>query len=382
MEFFCCRPVNYDRRFTYRYSVLNDSFFSESYTEARERFLAAAAKLAAGIYSFPVVADSDDELFIDVAIVGDEQSPTVITSSAVHGVEGFFGSAVQLALLEQLQHRDCAVRHVLIHALNPFGFSALRRFNEDNVDLNRNFLIGKELYVGAPEGYAELSGLLNPTTPPSRFELYRLKALWNILRYGLPALKASIVSGQYEYPEGVFYGGSEPSQCADIVDENCVHWAGQSEDIVHIDFHTGLGPFSTYKLLLSETAGTEDRPEDYQWYCDTFGEDAVERFDGKSSTAYKVTGMFGAWMQHRFKSRRYRFVCAEFGTYGVIRVLGAIRAENRVYHHVEPEDPGFTTAKAELLECFCPSSVQWRHGVVESALEVIAQAESGVQRVI
>ena len=108
----------------------------------------------------------------------------------------------------------------------------------------------------------------------------------------------------------------------------------------------------------------------------------MERFDGKSSTAYKVTGMFGAWMQHRFKSRRYRFVCAEFGTYGVIRVLGAIRAENRVYHHIEPEDQGFAMAKAELLECFCPSSVQWRHGVVESALEVIAQAESGVQRVI
>ena len=360
---------------------MNDAYFSESYTQARTRFLAAAAQLAAHVYSFPVVADCDDELFIDVAIVGDEQAPTVITSSAIHGVEGFFGSAVQLALLEQLRHRDSAVRHVLIHALNPFGFSRLRRFDEDNVDLNRNFLIGSELYVGAPEGYAELNGLLNPPSPPSSFEPFRLKALWNILRHGLPALKASVVSGQYEYPQGLFYGGDEPGQCAGIVDENCVHWVGQSDDIVHIDFHTGLGPFGSYKLLLSETVGVQGNPDDYQWYCDTFKSDAVEMFDESSSTAYRVTGMFGAWMQDRFKSRRYRFVCAEFGTYGVIRVLGAIRAENRVHHYAEPESRCYATAKAELMECFCPSSLQWRNSVVDSALDIIASAESGIQRV-
>jgi predicted deacylase len=28
---------------------------------------------------------------------------------------------------------------ILIHALNPYGFAWLRRVNEDNVDLNRNF---------------------------------------------------------------------------------------------------------------------------------------------------------------------------------------------------------------------------------------------------
>ena len=35
------------------------------------------------------------------------------------------------------QQRDVAL--VFIHAVNPYGFSQLRRVNEDNVDLNRNF---------------------------------------------------------------------------------------------------------------------------------------------------------------------------------------------------------------------------------------------------
>src|SRR5690606_39367139 len=32
---------------------------------------------------------------------------------------------------------DTAV--LLIHAINPYGFSHIRRVNEDNIDLNRNF---------------------------------------------------------------------------------------------------------------------------------------------------------------------------------------------------------------------------------------------------
>jgi hypothetical protein len=33
---------------------------------------------------------------------------------------------------------------VFVHALNPFGFKHHRRVNEDNVDLNRNFLTAEE----------------------------------------------------------------------------------------------------------------------------------------------------------------------------------------------------------------------------------------------
>ena len=68
--------------------------------------------------------------------------------------------------LSQAQSQP-SLRYVLIHGVNPFGFSNLRRCNEDNVDVNRNFLESGDDYMGAPDGYAGLDSFLNPESPPS-----------------------------------------------------------------------------------------------------------------------------------------------------------------------------------------------------------------------
>ena len=82
----------------------------------------------------------------------------------------------------------------------------LRRFNENNVDLNRNFLPPGVPYEGAPPGYDQLDSFLNPPTPPS-WDFYYARAGWLVLRHGMSALKQAIARGQYEYPKGLFYGG-------------------------------------------------------------------------------------------------------------------------------------------------------------------------------
>lgn len=356
---------------------MSESHFSTTYAEARRRFKDAAAAAGATISSHRIAAQCQDELAIDVAIVGVETAPTVVTSSGVHGVEGFFGSAVQHALLDQLRQTSSEfnIRHVLIHGVNPFGFSCLRRFNEDNVDLNRNFLANEDGFKGVPDGYARLNGFLNPESPPSRFEPFKLKAIWNICRHGLQPLRQAVAGGQYEYPRGIFFGGHAPCKSTQIVYENCDSWIGQSDQIVHIDFHTGLGAFGAYKLLLTEGADSAA----YPWYTDAFGTDCVEPLDAPNATAYRVSGIFGEWLQKHFATREYRFVAAEFGTYGVIRVLGAIRAENRAHHYGIENSVIYQSAKAELLECFCPSDTSWRKQVVESGLKIIAQATQALQ---
>lgn len=64
-------------------------------------------------------------------------------SSACHGVEGYCGSGVQVKVLHDAEWRAKAraagVATLYIHALNPYGFSHVRRFTHENVDLNRNF---------------------------------------------------------------------------------------------------------------------------------------------------------------------------------------------------------------------------------------------------
>ena len=130
----------------------------------RTRFCAAATAAGAAAGTFPISAGTD--LTIDAAIFGtDRPRRVVLITSGLHGVEGFFGSAVQLALMDNLpaarQPPDGAAV-IMLHALCPFGFDQLRRTNEDNIDLNRNFLKSGDSYAGSPPGYAELDPLLNP----------------------------------------------------------------------------------------------------------------------------------------------------------------------------------------------------------------------------
>ena len=353
-------------------------FFSASYREARRRFIALASRQGALLTKYEVKADDNEVVFIDVARLGPENAQkTLVLSSGVHGVEGFFGSAAQLAWLDRLGKvpLPAGTNAVIIHAINPVGFSQIRRFNEDNVDLNRNFHEDSNSYHGAPAGYAELNGLMNPESPPSPWEPFKLKAIWNIIRRGLPAMKNAVAGGQYEYPRGLFFGGSKPCASTRIVQRQASHWIGEARVVIHIDFHTGLGPFGTYKLLLSEKA---DSPR-YSWYESTFGSDVVEPFAAADKTAYQTSGDIGSWFQGHFDDRDYRFVTAEFGTYDVIKVVASLRTENRAHFHCDPHSDIYQDAKSGLMEAFVPADTAWRETVISASLAIIDQGVKGIQ---
>ena len=319
-----------------------------------------------------------EELAIDVALVGDPASrSTVVVSSGLHGIEGFFGSAMQLAWMGRLMKDPSALPDqtsaVLVHAINPYGFAWRRRCDEKNVDLNRNYLREDEPYAGAPPGYAELHDLINPPSPPERLEPFRLKATWKILRHGMRALKNTVGVGQYEYPSGLFYGGRGPAESTRIVQENFSRWIGGAPHVVHVDLHTGLGRSGFYKLLVPPGLDSGER----DWYARSFGAEVVEPLpDG---IAYPARGVMGAWLREHLADRDYRFLGAEFGTHSILRVLSALRAENRAHHHCEPGEPAYERAKRELTECFCPRSA-WRGWVPSGALRIIGKAIAAAGR--
>ena len=351
---------------------MSDSYFSTTYAEARRRFTDAARTVGANVHSYKVDSAPPDDLTIDVAVLGSDDAPALVVSSGVHGVEGFFGSAVQLALLDRLNDANPRknIRYVLIHGINPYGFAHLRRCNEDNVDLNRNFLIDTDSFAGAPDNYPRLDGFLNPRSRRWRFVpfkpklLLKLRLLWYAKLIGPQELEEAIMAGQYEYPLGLSFGGKDPCKSTQIVQDNCDSWLPASQKIMHIDFHTGLGPFASYELLLTELSSSEH----FDWYADTFGADCVER-----AAQFRRSGLFDEWMQSHFCERDYRIVCAEFGTYNPVRILFAMRAENRVHHHYPESSWYYRRAKKELKKCFCPTSRYWRRRAVESGLRIIDQ---------
>jgi uncharacterized protein DUF2817 len=120
-------------------------YFSSDYEEARSKFLDSvrAANAHVSHYVHPLEkAPNGSELGVDVAeIRSGEETELLLIISGTHGVEGFCGSGCQVGFLVDRLYEGLprTVGMALVHALNPYGFAYLRRVNEDNVDINRNF---------------------------------------------------------------------------------------------------------------------------------------------------------------------------------------------------------------------------------------------------
>src|SRR5579859_3830735 len=183
-----------------------ECYFSPNYVTARRRFREAVAARGGHLDSLKLTAQgpAGEDLAIDIGWFGASNTRrALVHTSGVHGVEAFAGSAIQLRwLAEGIQQLPEGATIVLVHVVNPYGMAWLRRFNENNVDLNRNFLAPEEKFSGSPEGYEKLDGFLNPSTPPSRDGFY-LRGACLVARHGIRTLKQAIAGGQYDYPKGL-----------------------------------------------------------------------------------------------------------------------------------------------------------------------------------
>lgn len=355
-----------------------------SFGEARECFRSFARYMGARLESFPLkeVGPEGEELAFDAAWLGsDHPRRLFIISSGIHGAEGYFGSAVQQCFLDEdlrgaTLPDDGAL--LLLHGLNPYGFAWRRRFNEENVDLNRNFLLEHQKYQGCPPLYPALLKLFPSKVQPQphHFELLG-KVAYVLLRHGARELRRNIPVGQYEFPEGPFFGGTGPCATHRFLATALPRWLAGVEEAVHLDFHTGLGSFGSYKLLIEEDLG---EPEG-RWWLKWFLKDEVEACVS-ARTAYVTRGAFGPWCQSHLPRSQYQFATAEFGTYSPMRVLAAIVAENRAYWCGLQEDPRYAWAKQRLMDVFVPRDDYWRDHCVRQGLELIQRAWLGLFKTV
>ncbi|MFL6622026.1 MAG: DUF2817 domain-containing protein [Sulfurifustis sp.] len=350
--------------------------FAADYAGARSRFLRLAQRAGARIESFPLAArgPAGEVLHVDSAYLGaDQPRRLLVVSSGTHGVEGFAGSAMQSHWLDRF-HRsrlpaDGGV--LLIHAVNPYGFAWLRRTNENNVDLNRNAL---ERFPG-PENaaYRPLDAWLNPTTPPRVWDSLLVQGVPLLWRHGFVALRQAIVEGQYEFPHGVYYGGAKREASVEIVLALLMRpaWRDVTRAIV-IDLHTGIGRYAGYTLMVDFPPTAEPYQQLRQW----FGADAVASNRPVGSVAYRVSGALTTRIAEILGPARTYAGVLEFGTYSGIRVLAALRRENRAFHYASPESAARRHAGVALREVFCPSSPDWRSRVLDRAAGFMQQAEA------
>lgn len=338
--------------------------FSRTYQDARARFRSMANERGATLHSWEIVdaVDAQSEgLTIDAAVFGHGPN-TLVISSGLHGIEGFAGSAIQLQFMDEGIPPD--LRVVLLHSLNPYGMARLRRVNEHNVDLNRNFLADHEAYSGSSEGYRRLDPLLNPQRPIGGLELMLPRTIIQIMRHGFNTLKTAVVGGQYDYPKGLFFGGHALQKGPKTLLRNLPTLLEGAESIVHIDIHTGLGKGGTYALLVDTEAGSTEHIRLHELYGDR-----IQPWDADHGVAYKIRGGLPAAMKRMFGSSVDVITC-EFGTHSALSVLQALRTENQQNHWGGSQ----YAAKYALTEAFRPRSKRWEKAILRGGATVINQA--------
>jgi hypothetical protein len=351
--------------------------FAASYAEARERFVAAAKARAAGTFRhvLPDVRGADgEELSMDFACIGDPRSAGLLLMlSATHGVEGFCGSGCQVALL----HDDTFLRAVdesgvevmMLHALNPYGFSHLRRVNEDNADLNRNFVdFARPLPVNGD--YAQLHAHLLPSTwPPPPADEAAIGA-W-IARRGPKAYQAAVSGGQYQFADGLFFGGAKAAWSNRVLRQVLHEHATSRSALAWIDFHTGLGPSGHGEKIYAGVNDAEAIRRTRSWW----GDDVTSFLDG-SSTSALLTGINGYAAAEEAPGARFAGIALEYGTYPVQEVLQALRAEHWLHNHPDASTSLRSEIKRRMLDVFYVDEDGWKSTVYAQAVPATLTALS------
>jgi hypothetical protein len=365
--------------------VMGRRWFSNSYAEAAGRFAIACQDLTSAGHNVThqrlklgMKGPEAEELAIDIAVIGSlDSGKAIISSSGVHGVEGYPGSAIQLSIMEKLAKSEPFDDHgvIFIHAVNPYGMAWWRRFNENNVDLNRNFLRLDELYSGVPDGYEAVKDFINPKTVPKKNEYsFNIRALLLILKYGYPNLKQAVAEGQYQYPAAIQYGGSKlekgPSMLIDWLNDNLV----QVKQVFAIDHHTGLGPSGHDTLLLP----LELRNKDFDKFVEL-----QQLFPGhiellsKTGVGYEIKGDIHQGLVNRFPGISWTYLTQEFGTFKSIKVIRANRDENRWTQwgdYVDEAGAKSHWSRLNLLRIFNPNDAVWQDKIVSRGNAVFESA--------
>ena len=336
-----------------------EEYFSPDYQTARERFRAAATNAGAALHAIalPAQGPHGEALTIDIAWLGALRPRHVfLHTTGVHGVEAYTGSAVQLALFDQPPAPGPEDALVLVHVLNPYGMAWLRRTNENNVDLNRNFLLDGAPWSGAPELYRALDPLLNPASKPSR-DRFGLRAAAAVVRYGFHRVKQAVAEGQYEFSRGLFFGGRELEPGPKLYIEWLRRHLSVTEYLFALDLHTGLGRRGT-DTVLPRGAADATAPDILavalgRKFADT----------AKPGVAYAVRGGLGGALTHVLPGVSIDCVLQEIGTYPPLNVLHALREENR--WHFFGDGSIVHPAKQRLREALCPAAVDWRRRAIE-----------------
>ncbi len=259
-------------------------------------------------------------LTMDV-IIADAPKPKqqLVILTGVHGVEGYLGSGLMNIFVEQIlpNLNPQNVGICLVHAVNPQGMASFSRNTAENIDLNRNFILD---WTSLPENsdYDDLQTFLEPQGPVTSSFLhtlqFTLRTLGLIVHYGADKLKRATMAGQFNHPDGVYYGGGSPhpsdtallSLLKELFDK-------PYRNLLLLDLHTGYGPKNRMTIVNSSfdkrDTSTLKSALGYDLITKTASNDFYVIYGDLIDYIYKK-------LVGRFQGDSFYATCLEFGTGG------------------------------------------------------------------
>jgi len=265
------------------------------------------------------------------------------------------------------------LRVVMVHAVNPYGFAHLRRVNEDNIDLNRNF-IDHDAEPPANPAYDELAGLIAPTSYWRMASGLTLgKLLIHRMAKGTAKLQAAIAGGQYNHPDGLFYGGNAPAWSNKTFRRIVRRHVAGAERAALVDIHTGLGPHGHGELISGHMLNSEAQSRALDWWGER-----VRNAKAEDSVSTELSGTILNAFCEMLPRAETTAATLEFGTFPAIQVLHAMQMENWLHHHGGAGHRRATRIKAALRHAFYPDSDSWKTRVWDQGRKVVEQALRGL----
>lgn len=368
-------------------SVGTMAAYPKTYEASRERFRRwisdqKASNPKATEYVFKVPSQADKDLTVDVFYVPAERETKnlILFVIGVHGGESYTASA-QVNTFLSGKWRDlekAGTGLLIVHAMNPYGFKYFRRTTEDNIDLNRNFVVDPKMFQEPNVGYERLQHVLVQNEPVSVYSWKNMMLLprltFEMVLTSKMMLRDALVSGQRKAPQGVFFGGTTVAPQVGFVKDLMLEKGKEYKKIFFVDFHTGFGQRGVLHLLGADGLLPKHRDFTKHVYENLKLEVPVQH------DVYTTRGDSVSWFSALFPEKEVAALCFEMGTVdnqGVLASfisLQALRFESQgsVYGYDTRDD--YETARRMSIENFLPEDRQWRSESIKRSSEVLEQA--------
>jgi len=358
--------------------MLELTAFSDSYAEARKKFVEAARRAGAKLASYKHPDErgpGGEALYLDVSVLGPgDASRVFVVGSGTHGIEGYPGSAAQRAWLRGRPRlpKDTAV--MFFHAHNPWGFAHKTRVTEENVDLNRNFIDFSQP-LPKNRGYEDLHPLIairdwNEKAIAGVFaglDAYRDKV-------GEKAFSDAFNGGQYTRQDGIFYGGVRPQWANDAFRIAVKKHLHRVRKVAFMDLHTGIGPWCEHIYLCFHAEGSAARARARAWW----GERAVNLQGVTHKKLATYSGTIIDAFAEMLPAAEVTGIVVEFGTRPREQMQRASMAQ-RWMRFEGPRDPVLAAkVRREYEAAFYPVEPEWRLAVLEQSKDFIDRGVAGI----